>query len=225
MSTAAMKSSPASASSRRAPSGVESTGLPERVSIARIWPSPGRLDLLAQRGDRELAADSGSPRTRVRQASWWPRPMSAAPDDVDGRAGEHRAALAVEVAGEELSSVDRPLADRAELLRGDAHAAVGRRRSRRRRSSRAMRRIVVGRRRRSSRSARSGVKSATAASTASSAVGVRGSGWRARPRRARGPSRAGPTRRCPGARSGARWRSWRSRCGAGRARPSVRRGA
>ncbi len=79
MSTAAMKSSPASASSRRAPSGVDSTGLPERVSIALTWPSPG-VSISSRSADTGSSpAVSGRPRTRERHAPWWPRPMMPRP--------------------------------------------------------------------------------------------------------------------------------------------------
>ena len=50
-------------------------------------PVAGGLDLLAQRRRRAARrANSGSPRTRLRQTSWWPRPMSRGPTDVDRRA-------------------------------------------------------------------------------------------------------------------------------------------
>ena len=79
MSTAAMKSSPSSASSSRAPSGVDSTGLPERVSIVRIWPGPGVVISSRSADTGSSPAVSGRPRTRDCQASWWPRPIRPVP--------------------------------------------------------------------------------------------------------------------------------------------------
>ena len=86
----------------------------------------GSLDLLAHRGGRQLA---GELRDLPHPAA--PDVVVAGPDDppahgVDGRLGEQHAALAVEVPGEQVQQVDRPLAHRAEALRGQPHPAVRR---------------------------------------------------------------------------------------------------
>ena len=134
-----MKSSVPSASSSRRPFGVESTGLPAIVTSARIWPSPGVSISSASADDRQLAAELGQPAhpalPRAPDAGRVPGPGSA----VDGRPREHRAARPVEVAGDGVEHLDQPLADRAELLRRHAHAAVARRPGRRVANSRAIR--------------------------------------------------------------------------------------
>ena len=60
-STATMKSSVPNASSSLRPFGVDSTGLPATVTIARIWPSPGVTISSAIVDDRQLAAELGQP--------------------------------------------------------------------------------------------------------------------------------------------------------------------
>ena len=92
---------------------------------------------------------SGSPRTRLCQ-----RPNAHAAARARARrrvlrragrgAREHRAAGAVEVAGEHVDHVDQPARERAELLRAGADAPVDRGALGAAASSRAMRRIVVG---------------------------------------------------------------------------------
>ncbi len=69
-----MKSSPASASSSRLPSGVDSTGLPDIVSSARTWPSPGVSISSAIVATGSSPPLSGRSRTRLRQRPWEPRP-------------------------------------------------------------------------------------------------------------------------------------------------------
>ena len=197
--------------------------MPATVSSARIWPSPGVSISSRSAETGSSPAISGRPRTRERQASWWPRPISPVPTASIAGRGEHRPARAVEVAAEDVEAVDRPLADRAERSGGDADPAVD---HAARRPPRARGRAAGPRRPRSPliASARSGVKSATRSTTVPSPSTYDATvGRAARSRTARAASRAAPTRRCRGARSGARRRPSRSRCGAGRARPSGRR--
>ena len=97
-----------------APSGVDSTGLPAMVTIARIWPSPGVSISSRITAAGSSPANSGMSRTRLRHTSWWPGPDDPAPDRVDGRLREQHAALAVEVAGQQVEQLDRPLAHRPE---------------------------------------------------------------------------------------------------------------
>ena len=83
------------------------------------------LDLLGQRGDRQLAAelrqvpDPAAPGVEVTA------PGQAASDHVDHRRGEHRAADPVEVAGDQVEHLDRPLRHGPELLGRHADPAVG----------------------------------------------------------------------------------------------------
>ncbi len=223
MSIAAMKSSESKASPSLRPSGVESTGLPAMVTNARTWPVTGRLDLLAHARGRELAAvlrESADPAAVEVEVAG---PDEAAAHHVDRRLGEHHPAGPVEVAGQEVEAVDRPLADRAEAGRGDAEPAVrrgaaglaqlarqtldglgrhgadllGECRGEARRRAPAARRA----RRRTPEAARDPRRGSCAA------------------------SRAARRRRRPAGRRRARSRSRRSRCGAGRAPRSVRRAA
>ena len=92
-------------------------------------PVARRLDLLGQAGDRaarrrpRAARARGSPSGR----SATPRPRPGVPVDVRRAGGgprEHRAARAVEVAGEHVEHVDQPARERAELLRAGADAPV-----------------------------------------------------------------------------------------------------
>ena len=164
--------------SRRVPSGVDSTGLPATVSRARTWPSPG-VSISSR------STETGQLAGRLRQAAHPAAPdvvVAAADqpgaDGVDRRGGEHRAALAVEVAGEHVEAVDRPLAHRAEPRAGrDARSGRRPRRASAAASSRASRRIssagtpLIA-------SARSGVKSATRSTDRRQPVDVRRRGWR-----------------------------------------------
>src|SRR6267378_1700501 len=68
-----MYSSPARARSRRAPLGVESTGLPANVTRARMRPFPGVSISSASAAAGSSPPNSGRPRTRLRQRSKWPR--------------------------------------------------------------------------------------------------------------------------------------------------------
>ena len=69
-STLTMNSSSRSAASSAAECGVESTGLPPTVTIARIWPSPGVVISSARPATGNSLRTSGYPRTRL-----WRRPM------------------------------------------------------------------------------------------------------------------------------------------------------
>jgi len=89
--------------------------LPARVSIALMALALG-LDLLAQHRDRQLVAELRQPAHPA-----LPDPVVTPADQphadrVDGRTGEHRAADPVEVAGQDVEQVDRPVADGPELL-------------------------------------------------------------------------------------------------------------
>ncbi len=83
-----------------------------------------RLDLLAEGGDRELAGSLGeaahpaAPRVVVSPAD------QAATDAVDRRRCEKGAALPVEIPGDQVEQLDRPLCDRAVPRRRDAHSAI-----------------------------------------------------------------------------------------------------
>ena len=112
-----------------------------------------------------------------------------------GRAREHRAAGAVEVAGQDVEHVDQPGGERAELLRRRADAAVDRGRARRRRA----RAPCAGSRRRRSRSR---------GATASGVNGCASSRDRRRSRRSSPASRPGRT--SPSANS--TWTSANSSC-------------
>ena len=78
MSTATHHSSVASASSRRAPPGVESTGLPAKISMPRTWPSPGVVISSARPATGSSPFISGSPLTRCVWRPWSPKPSSRA---------------------------------------------------------------------------------------------------------------------------------------------------
>ena len=95
---------------------------------ARIWPSPGVSISSASAAAGSSPKISPSPRTRVCQ-----RPnVRASPAAgrargvrvAGGAEREHRAALAVEVAGEHVDDVDEPARDRPELLRARADPSV-----------------------------------------------------------------------------------------------------
>ena len=88
----------------------------------------GRVDLLGQAGDRQLAVGLGQPAHAAVPA---PEAHALAAAAGAGRvalrrrgAREHRAALAVEVAGQHVEHVDQPAGERAELLRAGADAGV-----------------------------------------------------------------------------------------------------
>ena len=91
---------------------------------------------LGQGGDREFAAEFG-----VGADAAVPSRKAALGAVVgagrhDGRMREQRAALAVQVAREQVQHLYRPLAERAEALRGETHAAMSSRRWRARSSCR-----------------------------------------------------------------------------------------
>ncbi|CAB4698808.1 unannotated protein [freshwater metagenome] len=65
-----MNSSVSSAASRRFELGVDNTGLPATVIIARTWPSPGSVISSASAATGYSPMISGRLRTRV-----WPRPV------------------------------------------------------------------------------------------------------------------------------------------------------
>ncbi len=112
--------------------GVDSTGLPARVTSARICPSPGVSISSASVATGSSPPNSGRPRTRLFQTPKWPRSPQARgePDQIDRGRGEHRAAGAIEVAGHHVDDVDQPGGQAAELLRAHADPAVGDRRRR-----------------------------------------------------------------------------------------------
>ena len=128
-----MKSSDASAASRRAPSGVLSTGLPATVTsrpdlpVARRSrsPRPCTRPPVARRTPR---ARRGPGSAAARTARRDPAPAARRSLVALPAAGEreHRAALTVEVAGEHVEHVDEPRRERPELLRARADAAVDR---------------------------------------------------------------------------------------------------
>ena len=74
MSTETMKSRPSSACASPDPPGVESTGFPAMVTIARICPSPGVSISSRSTATGSSPPNSGAPRTRLRHTSWWPGP-------------------------------------------------------------------------------------------------------------------------------------------------------
>ena len=85
---------------------------------------PGGGHVLGEGGDGELAPEPGQPADARAPAGEPTRAEDAAPDEVDGGRREHRAAGSVEVAGEEVERLDRPLAEHAERLRRHPHPAV-----------------------------------------------------------------------------------------------------
>ena len=107
---------------------MDTSGLPARVISARIRPSPGVSISSASADTGSSPSASGSPRTRVCQRPIGEAPAAAGPADrvalAGGRAREHGAALAVEVAGQHVQHVHQPAGQRAELLRGGADPAV-----------------------------------------------------------------------------------------------------
>jgi hypothetical protein len=74
MSIATHHSSVASASSSRAPPGVDSTGFPAKTSMPRTWPGPGVRISSASPATGNSPFISGMPLTR-----WWKRPWSPKP--------------------------------------------------------------------------------------------------------------------------------------------------
>ena len=126
-------------------SGVETTGLPAIVTSARTRPSPGVSISSASAATGSSPNDLGRPLTRLCQRpSRTPLPLARRAGRValpGGGEREHRAALAVEVAGEHVEDVDEPARQRAELLRAWCRSARTRRRRSAAASSRAIRRI------------------------------------------------------------------------------------
>ena len=89
-------------------------------------PRAGRVHLFRQRRRRPFAAELRQP-AHPRAAGREPPALAEARgqgDDVRGRAREHHPALAVEVAGDHVDDVHQPAGEAAELLGGDADAAV-----------------------------------------------------------------------------------------------------
>ena len=86
----------------------------------------------ASRSPRAAPRPAARRRTRAGRAPGCARcrsargPMNRRPTASIAGLGEHRAAGAVEVAGQQVEHVDRPLAERAEPLGRDAHPAVRR---------------------------------------------------------------------------------------------------
>ena len=223
-----MHSSPGSAASRRAASGADSTGLPAMVMSALIWPSPGVAISSARQESGNCPSTSGAPRTRLSQ-----RPNSKPSANSGGRievsdqrdgVGEHRAALAVEVAGEHVQHLHQPGGQGAELLGAGADAPVDGA-ARASDSSRARRRIVSAGTRQQSATA-SGAKSRARRSHLAeprSPDPRGGRDARGPRRRARAPWRAAARRRCPVGWRSTRRRARRSRCAADRRPPPGRR--
>ena len=120
-----MKSSRASASARRAPFGVESTGLPATVTSARIWPSPGvsisssSVTTGSSPLNFRIVAHARMPTSLVNVAGL------AARQHVVRRSRPHCAAGFVEIAGDGIKHVDQPLTESAEGLCREADAPVG----------------------------------------------------------------------------------------------------
>ena len=124
-----MKSSPSTARPRRAAVG----GRDQRVAGGRDQcadlPLARRVDLLGQARTRaarrspRAALAPGSSSARARS----PGRVPGSPEELRCPAaarGEHGAALAVEVAGEDVDHVDQPAGERAELLRAGADPPV-----------------------------------------------------------------------------------------------------
>ena len=134
------------ASQPAARSACDSTGLPAIVTSARIWPSPGVSISSARHATGSSPKTSGSPRTRLCQRpSCTPRPVpglaaacSAAPA---AAFGEHRAARAVEVAGEHVERRRRASSRACRTPACRCRCARRPRRARRPASSRAIRRM------------------------------------------------------------------------------------
>ena len=165
-----MKSSDSSAALEPARvRGARAAGLPATVISARIWPSPGvsissarhatgsspkRLGRGRARGCSSGRSRKPRPCRRRAARCWRPR---------RGGQREHRAALAVEVAGEDVEDVDEPARQGPELLGAGADPAVDGGRS----APRQLARDAAGCRRRRSRGSpatASGVKGAASAS-------------------------------------------------------------
>ena len=127
MSIETMRSRPSTAFSSRPLFGVESSGLPATVNSARTWPSPGVSISSASTDAGSSPKSSGQPAHAAAPAAEARRAPGAAPGRVllaRRGAREHRAALAVEVAGEHVEHVHEPARVRAELLRAGADARV-----------------------------------------------------------------------------------------------------
>ena len=97
------------------------------VISARTWPSPGVSISSARQATGSSPNSSVSPRTRLCQRpkrAPRPRPGCRACSLRRGGAREHRPALAVEVAGQDVHHVDQPAGQGAELLRAGPDASV-----------------------------------------------------------------------------------------------------
>ena len=110
---------------RRAEHGVAGDG-----HEAADPPGARRVDLLGERGRGKLAVDLGQAADAAREAAEADAASRAGDAGRVPRAGrrlrEHRAALAIEVAGQHVEHVDEPARERAELLRAGADASVDR---------------------------------------------------------------------------------------------------
>ena len=128
MSTATHHSSVSIASSRRAPPGVESTGLPAKIEHAADLALARRRDLVRQAGDRQLAVHLRHPADALRVAAVVAEAEQPGAlehrGDVERRVGEHRAAGDVEVAGDGVEHVDEPVRQRAGPLLAHADPPV-----------------------------------------------------------------------------------------------------
>ena len=84
----------------------------------------GSGDLLGERRHGQLSPEARQAPHAGAPPAEPPGPEEAPADDVDGRRREHRAARAVEVAGEHVDRLDRPLADHPVGLGRHAHPPV-----------------------------------------------------------------------------------------------------
>ena len=85
-----------------------------------------RLDLVGQGRDRQLAEHLGQAAGPAGEPAEAGGGAAAEPAGQGGGRREHRAARAIEVAGEDVDQVDRPAGQGAELLAGRADPAVAR---------------------------------------------------------------------------------------------------
>ena len=119
-----MKSSRASACARRAPFGVESTGLPAKSrghvsGLRRPFRSHQQCDYRQLAVEFRIVAHARMPTSLVNVAGL------AARQHVVCRCRPHCATGFVEIAGDGIEHVDQPLTEPAEGLRGEPDASIG----------------------------------------------------------------------------------------------------
>ena len=168
-----MNSSWPSACAMRAPLGADSTGLLATDDQRPDAAGPVGLDLLGQAAGGVFAQHLGRARDAAARAPGDHAAADARPALRVGRERrglrEHRAAFAVEMAGEDVERVDQHRVQRAEALRARADARVDRRARRARRAGAPARAASsAGTPQRAAM--RSGVYGATAACSASTPV-------------------------------------------------------